>query len=197
MSHHLAELPDDAVPCLQVGVVAENNDPEGRHRVRVTIPNVAEPTDWAPPIGTVGGGSAQRGGSVVPAVGATVAVLFHNGDIDAPYYMCGWHGILDTGSEMPDPAKAAGAEAHHIAALQIGNFTFAVDERDDQLVFSVTGTNTQTGDPGLELALDYKRKRITLSATAAIILQSKGLIYLNSTAVRLRDRMLGASSKPV
>lgn len=193
-----ADIKPSDILTLQVGVVTDNADPEGLYRVKLMIPGLLEPeSDWAPPLGTSGGGSAQRGGMVPLAIGATVGVLFHNGDPEAPYYLCGWPGITDAGSEMPDPAKAAGADAHRVAALQVGNFSFAVDERDDKLVFSVLGKSTTSGAPGIELQLDFKRKRITLSAVAAIILQTPGLIYLNGTSVRLRDRMLGVSSKPV
>ncbi len=63
---------------VQFGLVTDISDPEGAHRVRVNIPGIADPeTDWLFPM-ISGGGSAQRGGHVVPVLGAKVAVWFHD-----------------------------------------------------------------------------------------------------------------------
>jgi hypothetical protein len=127
--------------------------------------------------------------------GDSVLVFWLGCDRESPIYVPAWWGITDAGSEMPEPAKSAGNKAHQVACLQIGSFRFAVDERDGKLVFSVVG---QEGDePGLSLTLDFTRKRIELAATAAILLRSKGMIWVDALSVRLRDRMLDTSSKPV
>lgn len=193
-----ADVKPTDILTLQVGTVTDNADPEGLYRVKFTIPNLIEPeSDWTFPLGTNGGGGPQRGGFIVPEVGHIVGILFHNGDREAPYYMCGWWGTPDEGTEMPDPARQAGADAHRVASLQLGNFTFAVDEREGKLIFSVVAKDQKTGDPAIEVHLDFVRKRLTLRAIAAIILQTPGLIHLDALAIHLSDRPVAVTSKPV
>ena len=67
-------------PGLYIGEVVDREDPEGIGRVRVRIPGLVEPaSNWAFPLGTVGGGSDRRGFYSVPEKGAEVGVLFTTG----------------------------------------------------------------------------------------------------------------------
>lgn len=66
------------------GFVLEREDPENLGRVRLTVPGVAEETDWAFPFGVPGGGAAQRGLWWIPELNASVIVCFVNGDPDDP-----------------------------------------------------------------------------------------------------------------
>lgn len=185
------------LPYLYQGVVTNNADPEGLGRVRIQIPGVIEPeTDWAFPTGTFAGGGPQRGAHAVPDVGAMVDVMFVVGDPQFPKWMASHWGVRpDTGSEMPQDAKDAGADAHRLAYAQFGPFRFVVDERNDVLQFRIEGR--QGEDIGVSAELDVKAKQVTLNATVAIILKSLGLIYLDSAVVRLQDRLLGVKSGAV
>lgn len=195
------------IPCLLQGVVTDNADPEGLGRIRFQIPGLIEPeSDWSYPTGTFAGGGSQRGAHAVPDIGATVDVLFIGGDPQFPKWMASHWGVRpDTGSEMPVPAKAAGAEAHRIACAQFGRFLFAVDERDDKLVFKIEGvrqpeTPTEaptTEDVGVGLELDLKNKQLALTATVGIILKTLGIIHLDGSTIRLRDRLLGTKAGAV
>ncbi len=191
----VAEIGPTDIIGPHLGIVTQVDDPEGRYRVKVEVPGLAPESDWAEPFGTLGGGGPQRGGFIPMKPGDSVLVFWLNCDRESPIYVPAWWGITDAGSEMPEPARSAGNKAHQVACLQIGSFRFAVDERDGKLVFSVVG---QEGDePGLSLTLDFTRKRIELAATAAILLRSKGMIWIDALSVRLRDRMLDTSNKPV
>ena len=81
---------------LYVGEVVDRADPEGLGRVRVRIPGLIEPASaWAFPLGTLGGGTDRRGFFAVPERGAEVGVLFHQGDVDHPFYLAGHWGKPD------------------------------------------------------------------------------------------------------
>lgn len=185
------------LPYLYQGVVTRNDDKEGLGRVRIQIPGVIEPeTDWAFPTGTFAGGSPQRGAHAVPAVGALVDVMFVMGDPQFPKWMAGNWGVRpDTGSEMPQDALDAGAEAHQLAYAQFGPFRFVVDERDSVLQFRIEGRDGE--NIGVSAELDVKRKQVTLNATVGIVLKSIGLIHLDAMVIRLGDRLLGVKSGEV
>ncbi|MEO1337603.1 MAG: phage baseplate assembly protein V, partial [Myxococcota bacterium] len=75
---------------LHIGYVTERDDPAGLGRVRVCVPGVLEPQSaWAWPLGTSGGGAKDHGFFAVPVIGAEVGVFFNQGDVDAPFYVCG------------------------------------------------------------------------------------------------------------
>lgn len=115
---------------LFVGYVRENEDPERLGRVRVEIPGLIEPMSaWAPPIGGAGG-SAKRGVHDVPAVGATVAVFFHAGDEECPYYLGGWPGRGEQLSALSGKSASAAvavhaweSDRHEVAAEDSGSLT--------------------------------------------------------------------------
>ena len=131
---------------LYTGVVVDNKDPEGLGRVRLRIPGLLEPTsNWAFPIGTLGGGSAQRGFYSPPDIEADVAVLFLQGDVDAPYYFAGHWGKPDAGPETPGPAQGlTGEEATQVKAFETARYQMVWDERPGQEVFRVL--DKETGD---------------------------------------------------
>ncbi len=91
---------------MQVGYVTDRRDPDGLGRVRVCIPGLMEPYGpWAWPLGTVGGGSKNRGFFAVPEEGAEVAVFFNRGDLGEPYYLSAHYGKPDAQSEVPEEAQ--------------------------------------------------------------------------------------------
>lgn len=98
---------------LYLGRVTNRQDPDGLGRVKVEVPGLLEPeSTWAWPLGSPGGGTAQRGHFEPPAVEATVAVLFHQGEVDEPYYLTGPWGAPDGTSDVPqDAAVGSGSEA--------------------------------------------------------------------------------------
>jgi uncharacterized protein involved in type VI secretion and phage assembly len=64
----------------QIGVVINAFDPQGRGRAQVRIPSVSgDVGSWAPVCRPFGGGPAGA-----PQIGASVVVVFENGDPDYP-----------------------------------------------------------------------------------------------------------------
>jgi uncharacterized protein involved in type VI secretion and phage assembly len=63
-----------------IGTVVNAIDPQGAGRAQVRLPQVAgAPMAWAPVCQAFGGGSAGT-----PQIGASVVVVFENGDPDHP-----------------------------------------------------------------------------------------------------------------
>lgn len=70
---------------VMVGIVTDNNDPEGLGRVKVSLPirEVENETDWVR-IATLMAGPG-RGSYFIPEVGDEVLVAFHLGEVRQPY----------------------------------------------------------------------------------------------------------------
>ena len=78
---------------LMVGIVADNNDPEGLGRVRVKCPTLTEEheSNWARVV-TLGAGK-DRGFDCLPEIDDEVLVAFEHGNIHRPYIIGGvWNG---------------------------------------------------------------------------------------------------------
>lgn len=78
--------------CL-IGIVTNNADPEGLHRVKVQFPSLTEEHEshWARVVSM--GAGATRGFDWLPEVDDEVLVAFEHGDIHRPYVMGGvWNG---------------------------------------------------------------------------------------------------------
>lgn len=177
----------------QHGVVVDNQDPDGRYRVRVTVPGLIEKSAWAYPFGTMGGGSAQRGGWVVPDVGADVVVFFIGGDPDFPIYAPAWWGKPKAGSEMPINARDVPAkEAYKVQCFQIGRVVITFDEREGKRLFSIE--DTKTGD---QFVWDLETAGISITTTSAILLKTLGVIDLKGTVININGRKVLADSKPI
>lgn len=78
---------------LLVGIVTDNNDPEGWGRVKVKLPTLSEKdnSNWARVVGL--GAGKDRGFYCLPEVDDEVLVGFEHGDIHRPYIIGGvWNG---------------------------------------------------------------------------------------------------------
>lgn len=122
---------DQRIEGLHIGRVTRRDDPDGLGRVRVEIPGLLEPeSDWAWPLGSPGGGTAQRGSFRPPAVDSTVGVLFNQGEIDEPYYLTGPWGSPDGESDIPTGAAVGtGGDLRdrQVAVEEDGEWRLTVD----------------------------------------------------------------------
>ncbi len=182
---------------MQIGIVTDNADPAGLHRVRVEIPALVEPaSDWLLPL-TAGGGSPKRGGHIVPAVGSTVAVWFQNGDLEAHGgYLCLNWGVPKEGSELPGDLLDE-ENAEQVQTLEIDNLRITLDERAGKRSFKIVDVDPTTGAPLAAIVLDRETRGVLISATSAIVLKTVGMIILDATEIRLGDRRVATSDKAV
>lgn len=174
------------------GTVIDNADPEGLHRVRIRIEGLVDPSAWAFPI-TMGGGSPQRGGHIVPAVGADVVVWFMGGDVEWPIYAGGWWGKPDAGDESPERVReVGGADAAKVQSIELEDVRISVDEREGKRALSIE--NKITGD---FVTLDFKAGGMHVKMTSAILLQCVGAIDLDATQITLNGRLVLPDTKGI
>lgn len=169
---------------LYTGVVVDNVDPLGKHRVRVRIPGLLEPASaWAWPLG-VGGGSAQRGFFQAPARFSEVGVLFNHGEPDSPHYLGGHWGQPRAGSEMPTPARDADpSEAHLLAGLETDDWLIVADDRTTSKRLAISHKPS-----GMQVELDGLRQIVTVSSAVGIRLKTTGFLDLQGTVVTINGR---------
>jgi uncharacterized protein involved in type VI secretion and phage assembly len=173
---------------LYIGHVVDRADPEQLGRVRIRIPGLIEPASaWAFPLGTVGGGSDGRGFFAVPEVGAEVGVLFHQGDVDHPYYLCGHWGKPGGATEVPSPARGLSAgEAPQVRAFETRRFVLVFDDRVGQETLRIQ----DKAPGGAQIEFDGTVMGITLKATSALVLQADGLVSIEGTTVVINGRLV-------
>ena len=161
---------------LYLGYVTRRDDPEGLGRVQVCVPGLLEPHGpWAWPLGTVGGGSKERGFFAVPEEGAEVGLLFAQGDRDQPWYL---------------PAHWGRGEAPRAATPENRVFstgTFRIESDETPGVRALRITNTKTGD---RLLLDAEANSVELAATTSLTLRSEGALVLEAPVVTIRGRVV-------
>jgi uncharacterized protein involved in type VI secretion and phage assembly len=179
---------------LYIGQVVDHADPERLGRVRVKIPGLVEPASaWAFPLGTVGGGSDRRGFFAVPESGAEVGVLFHQGDIDYPYYLSGHWGKPEGATEIPEPARdLSAADTPHVRAFETARFLLVFDDRAGHEALLIK--DKRSGD---QIEFDGAAMGITIKATSALILKADGLVSIEGTTLQLNGRLVLAGTKPI
>lgn len=131
-----------------VGVVSNNEDPEGLARVKVTLPWLGSETetDWVKVATFMAGGG--RGGFFLPEVGDEVLVSFEHGDIDYPYVL----GALWNTEDPPPETNADGKNnVRKIRSRSGHEFVFVDDDEGGQEKVEVL-TNA-----GHKVVLDDKR----------------------------------------
>jgi len=95
---------DNRISGVVIGLVTNNQDPEGMGRVRVTFPwrGDGDESYWAR-IATLMAGN-DRGTFFLPEVGDEVLVAFDHGDINNPYVL----GALWNGEDAPPETNSDG-----------------------------------------------------------------------------------------
>ena len=179
---------------LYIGHVVDRVDPECLGRVRVRIPGLVEPASaWAFPLGTVSGGSDQRGFFAVPEKGAEVGVLFHQGDIDHPYYLSGHWGKPGGATEVPSPARGLSpVETPQVRSFETGRFVLVFDDRGSNETLRI-----QDKTSGDQIEFDGVGMGITIQATSALILKADGLVSIEGTTVVINGRLVLPGATPI
>jgi hypothetical protein len=167
---------------MQLGYVTHRDDPEGLGRVRVCIPGLIEPhSEWAWPLGTVGGGAKDCGFHAVPVLGAEVAVWFRAARPEAPHFLSAHAGKPGGQSELPE--EAHGQPDNRV--LSTPSFRIELDETPGKRKLKLT--SKKTGD---HLLFDAEDNTVTLSATTALLIHAVGAIEIDAPQVTIRGRIV-------
>ena len=182
------------------GVVTNNKDPENRGRIRARIPgmNNVEST-WAEPLSNPGAGGKKRGTKATPKVGATVAVMFVQGDIDEPVFFPGPPpiGQVPEGGENPDNV-----------VVQTDNYRLLIDETPNATRFRIESSlphidaaKREDVKTFIEISINagdaHKSHVVRIHAPTAIVLTSDGAISLDAPSVQIKGRSVDPSNRNI
>lgn len=180
-------------------VVSNNQDPDGRARVKVTFPwlSDSEESSWARIVSFMAG--EKRGAFFLPEVGDEVLVAFEHGDINHPFII----GSLWNGADKPPAANDDGEnnlrEIHsrsgHILRLddtegsekieiidKSGNNSIVWDTEANKVVISADSDIEVTAGQG-KIALDAPEILITSSGDATI--EASGTMTIKGSTVNI------------
>ena len=191
---------------LKLATVVNNQDPLGIGRVQFIIPGFIEPRSaWALPMGTMGGGSYQRGAYFIPEVGADILVSFIDDDDTRPVYWSGHWGVVDrtvvgggdNDNEVPSKvAEISSEERPRVKAIETEKFIIYIDDRDGSSGDRESGKERllieYKPDPEVRIELDGINKAIGISASSGVEITSSGLVSISGSQVQIQGRVVNA-----
>lgn len=151
IQHDYRRRPPGAV----VGLVTDNNDPDGWGRIKVRFPwlHDSETSHWARIAQTYAG--PGRGSFWLPEIGDEVVVVFDRRDPNHPYILGGvWNGK----DAVPPPGNPDGKNNHKIWRTRAGHQVIFDDTAGAEKITLTDGANQR------HLVIDVAADTITLTA---------------------------------
>jgi uncharacterized protein involved in type VI secretion and phage assembly len=171
---------------LVIGIVTDNQDPEGWGRVKVKYPWLSgdHASDWARVV--VPGGGAERGIQFLPEVNDEVLVGFELGDVHYPYVLGGlWNG-QDAPPKKSNQVVNGGkvqqriirSRAGHVITLDDsdGGGGITVQDRNGNKVVFESGTNALT----IEV-----QGNVTVKAQGNLTLEAQGQVEMKGMGIKI------------
>jgi uncharacterized protein involved in type VI secretion and phage assembly len=170
------ESPAGRIHGVVVGVVTNNQDPDGMGRVKVKFPWLSDvdESSWARVAAPMAGN--QRGGYFLPEVNDEVLVAFEHGDVRFPYVL----GALWNGKDAPPVTNSDGKNNVRMIKSRSGHVVKLNDEDGKETIEIIDKSqkNSIVIDTAQNTVTVTTDKDITLSAT-------KGTIKLDAANVEI------------
>ena len=174
----LGEKLTHRVTGVVVGVVTNNQDPDGMGRVKVKFPwlSADEESHWARIAAPMAGG--DRGAYFLPEVDDEVLVVFEHGDIRFPYVI----GALWNGKDAPPAKNDDGKNNVRLIKSRSGHVVKLNDEDGKETIEIVDKTKKNS------IVIDTSKNTITITSDKDITLSAtKGTIKLDAQKLELKS----------
>ena len=161
-----------------VGVVTNNEDPEGLGRVKVKFPWLSDEdeSDWAR-IATLMAGN-ERGTYFLPEVDDEVLVAFERGDVRLPYVI----GCLWNGQDLPPASNEDGNNNLRVIKSRSGHVIRLNDEEGAETIEIIDKTEKNS------LIFDTAANTIAITTDGDITLSaSQGKIQLEAQNIEIKS----------
>jgi uncharacterized protein involved in type VI secretion and phage assembly len=159
---------------LVVGIVTDNQDPNGQGRVKVKYPWLApdQASDWARVVAV--GGGPDRGIAFFPEINDEVLVGFEQGDIHHPYIIGGlWNGV-DKPAIDSKKAVTGGKVQKRVIKTRVGH-TVTLDDTDGG------GGITIEDKSGNKIMLDTGSNALKIEVKGDASIEAQGNLTLKAT----------------
>ncbi|HEX5721063.1 MAG TPA: phage baseplate assembly protein V [Thermoanaerobaculia bacterium] len=165
------ELPREAgrIYGMVVGVVTNNQDPDGMGRVKVRFPWLSQEheSNWARMVAPMAGN--DRGFYTLPEVDDEVLVAFEHGQVERPYVL----GALWNGQDKPPADNADGENNIRVFKSRSGHVIRLDDTEGAEKIEIADAKGKQS------LVFDTAANTITLTAEKDVVIESKdGMVKL-------------------
>ncbi len=166
-----------------VGLVTNNNDPDGMARVKVKFPwlDASLESNWAR-VGSVGAGNS-RGLFWLPEVNDEVLVAFEHGDFDYPYIV----GALWNGTDKPPEAIGSAVANGKVVmrtlkttAGHIIRLTETSSAKKIEIIDSTAQTSVTLDETNKKIIIDSKGD-VNITSTGNMTLKATGNLNLEAT----------------
>jgi uncharacterized protein involved in type VI secretion and phage assembly len=165
-----------------VGIVTNNQDPEGLGRVKVRFPWLSDTDEsWWARIATPMAGK-ERGIYFLPEVDDEVLVVFEHGDVRFPYVL----GALWNGPDKPPVTNQDGKNNLRVIKSRSGHIIRLDDSAGAEKVEIVDKTQKNS------IVIDTSTNSITVKADGDITLESaQGKVILKGQSVEIQSKAQG------
>jgi uncharacterized protein involved in type VI secretion and phage assembly len=164
---------------LLIGVVTQNQDPDGLGRVRVTYPQLDRTESWWARIASISAGT-DRGALMLPQVGDEVLVGFEQGDARRPYVLGSlWNGQAKPGQVVHNDGSFALQSDQRVLVAAKGDVSLR-SEKDLRIETDGKVSAKASGDTVVE------GQRVTVKAGAALTLESSADITIKGSSLTLQ-----------
>ncbi|MGI8856583.1 MAG: VgrG-related protein [Thermomicrobiales bacterium] len=164
---------DPPMAGMMIGLVTDNQDPDGQGRVKVKFPALSSDhaSTWAPVV--VPGGGAERGIEFLPEVNDEVLVAFEQGDVHHPFVLGGlWNGV-DGPPERSDSIITNGRVQKRIIRSRTGH-TIILDDSDGGGGITIQDKN------GNKIVLDTASNALTIDVKGNASVKAQGNLSLEA-----------------
>jgi phage protein D/phage baseplate assembly protein gpV len=171
-----------------VGLVTQNEDPEGLGRVRVKYPALGEDTEgWWARIASPSAGEG-RGVMMMPIVGDEVLLAFEHGDVRRPFVL----GSLFNGQSKPQTLsqtdgsfavgsdKAVNVKAGEGVSIESGKTLELTSEADMKISASQGLTEATQGNHSLEA-----EGSVTVKANSSVTIEAQASVTIKAPSVTI------------
>ena len=163
-----------------VGVVTNNQDPDGMHRVKVRFPWLSKDVErnWARVAAPMTG--RGRGQYFLPEVDDEVLVAFEHGQIDHPFVI----GSLWNGQDTPPESNADGQNNHRTIKSRSGHVLRFNDKAGGETIEIIDRTGSN------KIIIDSAANTITIEAQSDITIKSTtGKLTMQAVGIEMKSQL--------
>lgn len=164
---------------VTVGIVTNNQDPEGLGRVKVKFPWLSEQdeSNWARVLTPMAGN--DRGLYLLPEVDDEVLIAFEHGLAEFPYVL----GALWNGKDKPPEANDDGKNNKRTLKTRSGHIIRLDDSEGEERIEIIDKSEKNS------IVISTQDNTITISADADILIQSGGgKLKMSGNGVEIRSQ---------